>query len=157
MSEKAETRIKQFKLTNNDEIICEVVEWNEPDTHDASIIVRSCMKIILMEDFSRGVRFYAFRPWFTFDHDPSTLQILNASHVLGETNPPLDLLKHYAKSLMSIKEQKSRIDLNMDSVADKLENMDDDKFQRFMDDMVYGDSDDPSNVIQFPVDKSKLH
>jgi len=64
MSEKAETRIKQFKLTNNDEIICEVVEWNEPDTQDASIIIRSCMKVILMEDFSRGVRFYAFRPWF---------------------------------------------------------------------------------------------
>ena len=159
MSEKAETRIKQFKLTNNDEIICEVVEWNEPDTHDASIIVRSCMKVILMEDFSRGVRFYAFRPWFSFDHDPSTLQILNASHVLGESNPSIELLKHYAKSLMTMKEQVGlkKVDLNMDSVADKLENMDNDKFQRFMDDMIYGDSNDPSNIIPFPVDKSKLH
>ena len=152
-----EPRIRQFKLTNHDEIICEVVEWNDPKQEDASIIVRSCMKIILMEDFSRGVRFYAFRPWFTFDHDPSTLQVLNASHVLGETNPPLDLLKHYAKSIMSVKEQKNRIDLNMDSVAEKLETMSDEKFAQFMDDMMYGDSDAPDNVIQFPVDKSKLH
>ena len=154
-----ESRIKQSKLTNNDEIICEVVEWHDEKDHDASIVVRSCMKVILMEDFSRGVRFYAFRPWFTFDNDPSTLQILNASHVLGESNPSLELLKHYAKSIMSIKEQAGlkKVDLNMDSVAEKLENMDDDKFQRFMDDMIYGDSDDPSNIIQFPMDKSKLH
>tara|TARA_B100001173_G_scaffold26054_1_gene20528 strand:- start:139 stop:606 length:468 start_codon:yes stop_codon:yes gene_type:complete len=153
-----ESRIKQFKLTNNDEIICEVVEWHDEKDHDASIVVRSCMKVILMEDFSRGVRFYAFRPWFTFDHDPSTLQILNASHVLGEANPSIELLKHYAKSILTVKENKksgSKIDLNMDSVAEKLETLNDDQFERFMTDVIYGDSDEPSNIITFP--KGKLH
>ena len=48
-----DTNIKHFKLVNDDEIICEVLEW--PDGDDASMIVRSCLRIVLMEDFQKGV------------------------------------------------------------------------------------------------------
>ena len=52
--------IKQFKLTNDDEIICEVVQWDSEE--ESTMIIRGAMRIVTMEDFSRGVRLYAFRP-----------------------------------------------------------------------------------------------
>lgn len=155
----SEQRIKQFKLSNNDEVICEIVEWPEEESDSPDVIVRSCMKVIVMEDYSRGVRFYAFRPWFTFSNDPGHLQILNYNHILGESNPSKELLKHYAKSIVEVKRAgQGRVDLDMDSVAENLENMDDDQFERFMSDMMdNGDSDhDPSNIIKFP-NRNKMH
>jgi len=53
--------IKQFKLTNNEEVICEVVEW---DTNDevGDILVKKALRIIGVEDYQKGWRFFAFRP-----------------------------------------------------------------------------------------------
>ena len=47
--------IKQFKLTNDDEIICEVVQWDDPN--DSGMVIRAAMRIVLIEDFKRGIRF----------------------------------------------------------------------------------------------------
>lgn len=74
--------VKQFKLTNDEEIICEVIQWDDPE--NAAMVVRGAMRIVLIEDFKRGVRFYAFRPWMGFIDDPSVLQSLNAAHIIGE-------------------------------------------------------------------------
>ena len=58
----AETpQIKQFKLTNDDEIICEVLQWD--DEENRAVIIRAVMRIINIEDYHRGLRFFAFRPW----------------------------------------------------------------------------------------------
>ena len=37
--------IKQFKLTNNEEIICEVIQWPENDDVDEAILVLSLIHI----------------------------------------------------------------------------------------------------------------
>ena len=49
--------IKQFKLTNNEEIVCEVVEW---DTQDevGDILVKKALRIIAIEDYQKGWRFF---------------------------------------------------------------------------------------------------
>ena len=78
--------IKQFKLTNNDEIICEVVEWNTGD-EASDIIVKKALKVIAVEDYQKGWRFFAFRPWMSFQDDVSVLQAVNASHIIVTTNP----------------------------------------------------------------------
>jgi hypothetical protein len=51
---------KQFKMSNDDEILCEVIEWNNEE-NDA-LIVRNVMRVVQVEDFEKGIRFYAFRP-----------------------------------------------------------------------------------------------
>ena len=62
------TDIKQFKLTNNDEIICQVLQYDDAD--NAAMVVRGTMRIIAAEDYTRGIRFYAFRPWMGFTDGP---------------------------------------------------------------------------------------
>ena len=45
--------IKQFKLTNNEVIVCEVLEW---DTQEeiADIRISNTLRIVTVEDYSRG-------------------------------------------------------------------------------------------------------
>ena len=49
--------IKQFKLTNNEEIVCEVLEW---DTQDeiADILISKTLRIVTVEDYARGCLLY---------------------------------------------------------------------------------------------------
>lgn len=152
-----ESNIKHFKLTNDEEIICDVVEY--PNEQDASMIVRSALRIVLMEDFQKGVRFYAFRPWMSFSENPQELQILNADHIIAQSTPSVELLKHYAKTLLAIQDQKERMNLNLDEVAAKVEALDEDEFEMYIDNLRHqhnGDDSDFGNIIKFP-DKSKLH
>ena len=93
--------IKQFKLTNNEEIICEVMEWDTgEDTGD--ILVKKALRVIAIEDYQKGWRFFAFRPWMAFQDDPSSLQTLNSSHIIVTSNPSPNILKHYKACLRGI-------------------------------------------------------
>ena len=93
--------IKQFKLTNNEEIVCEVVEW---DTQDevGDILVKKALRIIAIEDYQKGWRFFAFRPWMSFQDDPESLQTINSSHIIVTTNPTANIIKHYKACLKGI-------------------------------------------------------
>lgn len=84
---------KQFKLTNNDEIICEVVKW----TDDGDVLVRSAMRIVQGEDPYKGVRFYYFRPFMVFQD--SLPQRINASHIIAEADPTEEMMEHYAGAI----------------------------------------------------------
>ena len=96
-------QIKQFKLSNDDEIICEVLQWD--DDENRSVIIRAVMRIINIEDYNRGLRFFAFRPWMSFKDDPEELQSLNGEHIIAETLPDKELIKHYVVTISNIKEQ----------------------------------------------------
>ena len=37
--------ITQFKLTNNEEIICEVVQWPDIDDIDEAVVVKKALKV----------------------------------------------------------------------------------------------------------------
>ena len=119
--------IKQFKLTNNEEIICEVMEWDTgEDTGD--ILVKKALRVIAVEDYQKGWRFFAFRPWMSFQDDPSSLQTLNSSHIIVTSNPSPNILKHYKACLrginhdikMSKETGKKRTYANIDEIQDAL-------------------------------------
>jgi hypothetical protein len=38
--------IKHFKLSNGDEVVCDVVEWPDIDGDSPDIVVRNCFKIV---------------------------------------------------------------------------------------------------------------
>jgi len=155
----SDLQIKHFKLANNDEIICEVLEWNSEN--DAALVIRSCLKIIQLEDFQRGVRFYAFRPWLSFNDDPAEIHVINSDHIIAQSNPSNELLDHYAKTIVSINKSLNdrKIDIPLDEMADRLESMSEEGFENYMESLTKKYNDDDSNfenVIRFP-DKSKLH
>ena len=85
--------IKQFKLTNDNEIICEIVKW----TDEGDVIVQSAFRIVQGEDPMRGIRFYYFRPFMVFqDNRP---QRINASHIIAEAEPTDEMIEHYAGAI----------------------------------------------------------
>ena len=98
--------IKHLKLTNNDEIVFELVSYPDSDESD-EIVIKRALKIITVEDYFRGFRFFAFRPWLSFQDDMSSLQSLNASHIVVTASPSPDMLKYYKATIRAIT-QKSR-------------------------------------------------
>ena len=153
--------IKQFKLTNDEEIICEVIQWDDPE--NAAMVVRGAMRIIAAEDYNRGVRFYAFRPWLSFSDSPEELQTLNAAHIIAETNPSSALVGHYVKTIQAVKKTLNKKDYPLDNLAPKVEDMGEEEFQEYLDqylkendidlfnpnDIDLKDSDAIDNIIKF--------
>jgi len=145
-------QIKQFKLTNDDEIICEVIQWEDDEV---PMLVKGAMKIISVEDYSRGVRFYAFRPWMGFTDDPEILQIINSAHIICTVTPNDEVVEHYDNTLEKIKKAISTKNMPLDEIASNMESMDEDEFEDFLDSYLeeknkeMSDSDQPENVIKF--------
>ena len=63
--------LKQLKLTNNEEIICEVLEQN--DDH-GDLIVRKILRVVTQDDFDQNIRYYSFRPWVSFQDDATDIE-----------------------------------------------------------------------------------
>ena len=79
------TEFRQFKLVNGDEIIAEVVQWNEEDTIE--ILIRKSMKLVYVDDYESGSRYYHFRPWMLLQESSEEIMVLNADHILAEGTP----------------------------------------------------------------------
>ena len=79
---------KQLKLTNGDELICEVVE------KDIDMLVRNAMKLMPIEG-DENIRYYSFRPWMLLQQDEDALQIIRSHHIVGEATPTAKMMEQY--------------------------------------------------------------
>ena len=157
-------QIRQFKLTNNDEVICEVLEWDTED--NAAILVKGALRILNFDDFSKGVRLFAFRPWMGMQDDPDIFLTINAAHIVGEVSPSENIIKHYAKTVNSIKtmvEEKKYPNLNMDKVLQEIPiDATDEEFDEILEDIIKEEGNftrhdsNESNIIKFKP-KGTLH
>jgi hypothetical protein len=142
--------IRQFKLANNDEIMCEVVEYHEDDD---AIVIRKTMKMVQMDNMANGTRYYAFRPFMMYQLTKEAFQIVNCEHIIAEANPNQELILEYFKA----------IETSLDEEGEKKENMDDmrDRYNTYVkqqSEMLSElDSESGSNVIKFTIDKNKMH
>lgn len=112
-------QIKQFKLSNGDEIICEVIAW--PSDGQEEIIIKKSLKIAVSEDFKENVRYYSFKPWMVFGEDLEMLSSLNPFHIVGESNPTDELLENYYETLDSFNESVPASKKFSDAEADLLD------------------------------------
>lgn len=158
--------IKQFKLTNDDELICEVLDWND---EEGVVIIRGAFKLIEAEDMDRGIRFWAFRPWMGFNEDPETLQTLTSGHIIGEMTPADSLIEHYNKTVERVKQfgkkkkdvqfaelsgmTEEEIDDYLDSVEEEFEI----SFEADFDLDDEGDGAEKSNVVQLKPPTNTKH
>jgi hypothetical protein len=85
--------IKQLKLTNNDEIICDIVSL---DQH-GDLIVVNAFRILNVEDSTRGLKYYYFRPFMVFQENNE--QRINSAHIIADTYPSDEMLEHYAGAI----------------------------------------------------------
>lgn len=127
--------LRQFKFANNEEIICEVLEWNTED--DDLIVVRKAMKIVSMDDPMEELRYYTFKPWISMNNDPDLIQTVNSYHIVAENVPSEMAMKTYYEVIGEMRKFAEEQDHND------------------LDDLNDGDSDQGSNVVQF--NKKILH
>ena len=140
--------IRQFKLANDDEIMCEVVEYHEEDD---AIVIRKTMKMVQVDNMANGTRYYAFRPFMLYQMTPESFQIINCEHIIAEANPDQELILEFFKA----------IEAAMDTDdGDQSENIDDmkEKYNAYVKNQISKlDSDAASNIIKLNFDKNKIH
>ena len=134
----------QFKLANGDEIVAQVVQ--EPEGDDYNVVIRNAMMVVRSEALRDGFRYYAFRPWMSFQLEDEYLQLLNFNQIICEAKPSKVLLTQYFKAI------ESEQDIEADSDVDNLKNI-----RRLVADLQadYQDSDEDNVISLF--DKDKLH
>ena len=154
-------RIKQLRLTDGSEIICEVVhEWDEYDDfeEERGIIVRYALRIHKV-DVDMYKSYYTFKPWMTYAEESDHLVTLNPDHVLGATIPAAAVMTQYEYVVGKIDGKiedndadKSYLEI-MESVKKKLNMSEEELMVRKS-----GDSaNNGDNVITLKFDRSKLH
>lgn len=138
----------QFRLSNGDEIIAQVVQ--EPEGDDVNIVVRNAMMITRTENLETGYRYYSFRPWMSFQLNDEYLQLLNYSHIVGEAKPSKVLLEQYLKSIESQAEE--------GDISSPYDSDDAITIQRILHKLQQADNADSDNSNVVPLfNKDKLH
>ena len=148
--------IRQFKLANDDEIMCEVVEYHEEDD---AIVIRKTMKMVQMDNMANGTRYYAFRPFMMYQMTKEAFQIINCAHIISEANPNQDLILEYFKAIETAMEDEAGAKENMDDMRNKYNAFVKKQHEILMSEAgeIDVDSGAGSNIIKFSVDKNKLH
>jgi hypothetical protein len=94
--------LRQFKLDNDEEIICEVMEWNNEET--STLVVRRALKIVALDDLEGSMRYYTFKPWMLMNNDPESLQVLNSTHIVSESSPTKVATEYYYDVIKELSE-----------------------------------------------------
>ena len=93
--------VKQIKMVNGDEIICEILEELEDD-----LVVRYCLLIDKFRTTSTEEEYtttlYVLKPWMTYIEQKDEVITINAYHCMALSNPHIELLKQYESALSKI-------------------------------------------------------
>jgi hypothetical protein len=136
--------IRQFKLTNGDEIVCDVVEWPDVDDEHNGLVVRNAYKIFMLNTLNPTEnRYYQFRPWLVYQDNKEFFQIINADHIVAEATPADELLVHYYRIINDIDDD--------ENIEDKI-----DKLKEILNEFMSENDSDSGNLIKFP-GKKNLH
>ena len=143
---------KQFKLTNGEELICELVASGDEDS-TADVIVRRAMKIVVSDDPEENIRYYTLKPWMSFMDDTQELVALNSVHIVGEAKPSETMMIHYASGLADADKYNKvkQAGLSLKEIEDKLKELTEEEMDAFLQtkfDEIAKDSD-ISNIIKF--------
>ena len=95
--------LKQLKLTNGDELICEVLDQKLTDND--MIVVRKALRIVSVDDVDESMRFYMFKPWQLMNNDPETMHVLNSTHIISQTVPGKVALEYYTDVIKEMSEE----------------------------------------------------
>lgn len=88
--------IRQFKLASGEEIVCEIITWNNEE--ELELVIRKAMKLV-MGEIESGVKYYSFRPWMVYQENPEDFVVLNGNHVVGIGYPPDSLILQYDEAV----------------------------------------------------------
>ena len=99
--------IRQFKLANDEEIVCEVVDYHDDDD---ALVIRKSLRLVSMDNLAQGTRYYAFRPFMMYQLKKDCFQVLSGQHIIAECHPQQELIDQYFKSLEQFLNEDDDID-----------------------------------------------
>lgn len=161
------SNVMQFKLTNGEEIICQVVDWPEED--DTDYIVHNAL--LLMQQIINGTRTkYMFRPWFTMAEKSDQYISISKDQIVACVYPNEILNVEYinAKREMYYRSSSKQVESALPSMNESFnynEKDDEKKFKQMQKEILalidqmeqsneveefHNDSDNPTNIIKFP-------
>jgi|TARA_R110002153_G_scaffold197124_1_gene350599 hypothetical protein len=110
-------KLKQYKLSSGDEIVCEVVDFT-----DEGIIARKVIQIdtMILED---GVRAYVMRPWMLYQDGIDQYTIINNDNVAASAMPTQGLIHQYYTTLMTTLETYHDRETHGDITDDELQDL----------------------------------
>ena len=94
--------VKQIKMVNGDEIICEILEELEDD-----LVVRYCLLVDKFrakstEEYTTTL--YVLKPWMTYVEQKNEVITVSAYHCMALATPHPELMKQYEVALSRILE-----------------------------------------------------
>ena len=134
-----EDNIRQFKLASGEEVIVEIVEWDNQE--DAAIIIKNAFEIHFISSPTSAMRLCTLRPFMIGQVEEGLSQALNSEAVVAQGKPTREILTNYRDTLDEYMRLNSPdlepTDEELDRIEKELES---------------------ENVVPFPkIDKSKLH
>lgn len=163
------TDIIQFKMTNGDEIICQIVDWAEETEDD--YIVKNAMCVVQKIINDQATK-YMFKPWFTLVENSNQFVCIAKEHIVACCSPNNQLLGEYGRACREMGmrsrarpnsretekawEEYTRAQMtDMDKMHDEIMSLIDDmerrsKLEKETKPIRDDDSDGGSNIIKFP-------
>ncbi len=130
------SEVRQFKLVDGSEIVCEVIEWNDDETDE--IIMRNALVIQYM--IRDDHRLCSMRPWMLQQVQNDYLQTLNAGHITVDAKPALETLANYEETVQFLQ-------VNLEELNEET-----------LDDLIEIDEEEKDNILNFVKSrKDKLH
>lgn len=152
--------LRQFKLANGDEIVCEIVQWHNEE--ELELVIRKPMKLAFGE-YEKGIRYYAFRPWMVYAESSEDFIILNGHHVVGITEPSPPLVAQWKEAVDEMERAyDQRMKEHEEATGEKTETMSS-RVKEFLKQaqqsgLINENSDSSgSNILQFDPSKRTLH
>ena len=134
--------LRQFKLSNGDEIIAKIV--SQPDEGD-EIMVSNVLKLTRV-DMTRQITYHSFRPWMVMKDDVGDIISLNAFHVVAVAIPTEEMKIQYKEAVIELREMEAeKQTCSVDEWYNKLKNAGP------------NDSDDGNVISLYDYNKDKLH
>ena len=157
--------LRQFKLSSGDEIVCEVIQWQNEE--ELELIVRKPMRIGFTEIMG-GMKYYSFRPWMIYQETDTELIVINGNHIVGISQPQetlvwqyneavKDMKKMHEKRMMEFAESNPEEWKKQNSLTEVTKNLMQQmaELEGMIEDDFTGDSDGGSNVLLFDPSKRK--
>ena len=111
-----ELKLRQFKLTNGDEIVCEIMEDLELD-----LVIRFALRLTTVSSEDNKI-YYIFKPFMIYQTNQNNVITLNTSHIMGAAIPDDDLLPQYFSAVDMLKRDTSdrKVEEETDALFDEL-------------------------------------
>ena len=111
-----ELKLRQFKLTNGDEIVCEIMEDLELD-----LVIRFALRLTTVSSEDNKL-YYIFKPFMIYQTNQNNVITLNTSHIMGAAIPDDDLLPQYFSAVDMLKRDTSdrKVEEETDALFDEL-------------------------------------